>query len=209
MIVLVRHGRTDHNAAGLLLGRLDPPLDELGERQAAAVVPALADLREPRVVTSPLARARATAAALHEGLGAPVTIDERWTELDYGEWDGRPLADVPPTTWRSWRSDTGFRPPGGETLAELGLRVRAAMAELAAGAEAEGRDIVVVSHVSPIKAAVAWALGAGDELTWRLFLAPASITRIRAGGAPSLHGFNEVGHLRALGPSTGPPAAPR
>jgi broad specificity phosphatase PhoE len=212
VIVLVRHGRTDHNAAGRLLGRLDPPLDELGVRQAAALAAALADLRDPLVVTSPLARARATAAALQEGLGVPATVDERWTELDYGEWDGRPLADVPPATWRTWRSDAGFRPPGGETLAELGLRVRAAMADLtdlAARPEAEGRDLVVVSHVSPIKAAVAWALGVGDELAWRLFVAPASITRIRAGGTPSLHGFNEVGHLRALGPSTSPPAAPR
>jgi broad specificity phosphatase PhoE len=208
VIVLVRHGRTGHNAAGRLLGRLDPPLDELGERQAAAVAGALAGLREPRVVTSPLVRAGATARALQEGLGAPVTVDDRWIELDYGDWDGLPLADVPPETWRAWRSGAGFRPPGGETLADLGERVRAALADLAA--EAVDRDLVVVSHVSPIKAAVAWALGVGDEVSWRLFLAPASITLVKIGGAgPSLHGFNDVAHLRALTAPTPPPTTPR
>jgi len=208
VIVLVRHGRTGHNAAGRLLGRLDPPLDGLGERQAAAVATALGDLHEPRVVTSPLIRARATARALQEGLGAPVTVDARWIELDYGEWDGRPLVDVAPATWQAWRADVGFRPPGGETLAELGERVRAAMADLAA--EAVERDVVVVSHVSPIKAAVAWSLGLGDELSWRLFLAPASISRVKVGAAgPSLHGFNDVAHVRALTAPGSPPAAPR
>jgi broad specificity phosphatase PhoE len=56
--------------------------------------------------------------------------------------------------------------------------------------------VVVVSHVSPIKAAVAWALGVGDEVTWRLFVAPASLTRIALGDrGPVLHTFNEVAHL--------------
>jgi broad specificity phosphatase PhoE len=54
----------------------------------------------------------------------------------------------------------------------------------------------VVSHVSPIKAAVAWALGVGDEITWRMWVAPASITRIGCSGpAPSLRSFNELAHL--------------
>ena len=58
------------------------------------------------------------------------------------------------------------------------------------GARAE-RDVVVVSHVSPIKAAVAWALGAARTAVWRLHLRPASVTRIGWGaGAPVLHGYN-------------------
>jgi broad specificity phosphatase PhoE len=55
----------------------------------------------------------------------------------------------------------------------------------------------VVSHVSPIKAAVAWALGVGDEASWRIWVGPASITRIGfAGRTPSLRAFNELAHLR-------------
>lgn len=190
--MIVRHGRTAHNAAGRLLGRLDVPLDEHGRAQAAALAAAVGPVG--RVVSSPLLRARETAGAF----GAPVEVDERWIELDYGELDGVALADVPATTWAAWRRDPGYRPPGGETLLEVRSRVEAALADLRA--DAAGETVVVVSHVSPIKAAVGWALGVGDEVNWRLHLAPASITRIAVGDrGPALHTFNEVAHLDAVG----------
>lgn len=192
MLIVVRHGRTEANASGLLLGsRLDPGLDPLGRRQAEALAGAVAGAR--RVVTSPLRRARETAAAL----GLPVTVDERWTELDYGAFDGRPVAEVPPETWARWRGDLDFSPPGGESLRQLAARVRPACEELLA--EAADHDVVVVTHVSPIKAAVAWTLGVDDGIAWRMYSAPASVTRIgvsRAG--PSLHGYNDVTHLAGL-----------
>jgi broad specificity phosphatase PhoE len=145
-----------------------------------------------RLVSSPLGRAVDTATAL--GLDVPLEVDERWVEVDYGEFDGEPLGAVPAEVWRRWRADPGFRPPGGETLAEMGVRVRAACAELFAedgrGARREA-DVVVVSHVSPIKAAVAWALDVDDALAWRLYLATASISVIGWGvGGPVLHRYN-------------------
>ncbi|MGH9017737.1 MAG: histidine phosphatase family protein, partial [Acidimicrobiales bacterium] len=148
-----------------------------------------------RLISSPLGRARETAAAL--GLGLPVEIDERWTEIDYGTLEGRTLGDVPPDTWRRWRADLSFRPAGGETLVELGVRVRSACDELfsedGAGARAP-KDVVVVSHVSPIKAAVAWALDAGDDLAWRLYLSTASVTTVAWGGdRPVLRAYNGTG----------------
>ena len=188
MLVVVRHGRTTANASGLLLGRHDPPLDDTGVAQAAALAAAVG--RPDRVVASPLARAQATAAAF----GCPVETDPRWVELDYGEWDGRPITGVSAEEWARWRSDVDFRPPGGESLAELGARVREACADLADAADRE--LVVVVSHVSPIKAAVTWALGVGDEVVWRLYVAPASITRIELReGRPVLISFDEVSHL--------------
>jgi broad specificity phosphatase PhoE len=196
VIVLVRHGRTAANASGLLLGRADPVLDEAGVRQAAALAGACAPLDLARVVSSPLGRCRDTAGAIAAAAAVPlpVEIDERWIELDYGELDGRPMGEVPAATWGAWREDVGWCPPGGESLAALGARVRAACEVLAD--EARARDVVVVSHVSPIKAAVAWALGVGDEVAWRMWVAPASITRIAtAGRAPSLRSFNELAHL--------------
>ncbi len=185
MLLLVRHGRTDANAQGLLLGRLDPPLSEEGVEQAAALATVVP--RDARVVASPLLRTRQTA----EAFGRPVELDERWIELDYGELDGMPLRDVPPDLWREWRADPTFAPPGGESLAALGVRVRAACAELVD--EARERDVVVVSHVSPIKAGIAWVLGAGDELAWKLHVSVASIARIGVDQwGPTLRSFNEL-----------------
>jgi broad specificity phosphatase PhoE len=184
MLWLVRHGQTEANAAGLLLGRSDPPLSALGREQATALatrIPA-----DARVVTSPLLRARETAAAF----GRPTQVDDRWIELDYGTLDGHALTDVGPERWARWRADPTYVPAGGESLADLGARVRLACATLTE--EVRERDVVVVSHVSPIKAAIAWALGAGDELVWRLFVEVASIARVAfdANGL-SLRSFNE------------------
>jgi broad specificity phosphatase PhoE len=131
------------------------------------------------------------------GLAMPVEVDDRWVEVDYGEHEGRVLGDVPAEVWRRWRTDPNYRPEGGESLAEVGERVRAACEELFAapgvGARSEDGDVVVVSHVSPIKSAVAWALGAGDELAWRLHLSTGSITRVGWGAeGPVVHTFNWV-----------------
>ena len=191
MLHVVRHGRTEANAAGLLLGRLDPDLDALGIRQATAVAAAIGPV--DRVVSSPLLRAVRTA----EAFGLDVKTDDRWLELDYGDLDGTSVFDVPSSTWVQWRADLDWAPPGGESHAALGERVRSACEDLLA--EAAGSEVVVVSHVSPIKAALAWALGVGDEIAWRCFLAPASVLRITIGpGGPMVRSFNDVGHLGAL-----------
>ncbi|MEN3272393.1 MAG: ribonuclease / adenosylcobalamin/alpha-ribazole phosphatase [Actinomycetota bacterium] len=189
-LFLARHGRTAANASGLLLGRADAELDDVGRAQAAALgslVPSPA-----RVVSSPLTRCRETAAAF----GVPVEVDERWIELDYGEWDEQPIIAIPAEVWARWRTDLDLRPPGGETLRELGTRVRAACDSLLD--DARDADVVVVSHVSPLKAALAWTLDVGDELAWRLHVTPASVSRvaIRPQG-PVLLSFNETAHLPA------------
>lgn len=191
MLIIVRHGRTEANAAGLLQGRrINPGLDDLGQRQAAALAAALPGVA--RVVASPLVRAQETAAAF----GLPVELDERWTELDYGTLDGTPLREVPPSLWKAWQADIEFCPDGGESLADLGTRVRSAADDLLA--EASQHDVVVVTHVSPIKAILAWALGVGDEVSWRAFVAPASITRVSTAPRLSLHAFNITTHLGHL-----------
>lgn len=192
MLIIVRHGQTDANARGVLLGRADPPLSEVGRVQAEAVADAIGPLpTTTRVVASPLARTTATAAIVAAAGPSPVEIDERWIELDYGALEGTALSAVPAETWAQWRSDPDFVPAGGESLRALGRRVGEACAELLA--EAAEHDIVVVTHVSPIKAAVVWALGVGDDTTWRLFVAPGSITRIKAGQqGPVVASFNET-----------------
>ena len=186
MLILVRHGRTRGNAAGLLQGRIDNPLDEVGILQAEQVAAAIGPV--DRVVSSSLSRARQTAAMF----GMPVTIDDRWIELDYGEADGRPLSDVPVEMWAAWRTDPGFAPPGGESMHAMDQRVRAAAAD--ALDTARDATVVVVSHVSPIKAAISWALGGDISMSWRCHLDQAAVSRIAPG--PVLRSFNEVLYAR-------------
>lgn len=192
MLLMVRHGQTKTNASGRLLGRADPPLDEVGVGQAEALAAALG--RPYRVVASPLLRARQTAAMLGGHDIDAVDVDDRFVELNYGDLEGRRMSEVSPETWAAWQSDPAWAPPGGESLDHLALRVFPALHELVA--EARDNDIVVVSHVSPIKASMAWALGSGIEISWRSHLNTASITRIGIrGSTPLLYGFNDVSHL--------------
>lgn len=190
MLILVRHGQTAVNAEGRLQGRIDAPLTETGRAQAAACARALPPPAE--VITSPLLRARQTAETIAPDRS--IEIDDRWIELDYGEWDGAVLTTMDQAAWDRWRSDPSFAPPGGESLEALAHRVVDACEALAP--RARDRDVVVVSHVSPIKAAVAWALGVGPDTSWRMFLGVAAITRINIGPrGPSLTAYNDVSHL--------------
>ena len=191
MLILVRHGQTSANAGGLLQGRMDLPLDDEGRVQAMRTG---AHIRQnfphARVIASPLRRAVDTARAISD----EVEIDERFIELDYGQWDGRAMSEVDPAQWAQWRNDPMIRPPGGESLVELEQRVTPALEQLRS--EAQERDVVVVSHVSPIKCAVTWALEVDSAVTWRFHLDRASICRIAVTARGlSVLSMNEVAHL--------------
>ncbi len=195
LLTLVRHGRTVANALNLLQGHVNHELDEVGREQAAGLAAALSRIAPvTRIVASPLLRAQQTAQAIADGIGRhEIEVDPRWIELDYGDYDGRPLDDVPATTWAQWRSDVHFRPPGGESMDELDRRVRAALGELCE--TTRGGHVVVVSHVSPIKAAVAWALGVDISVSWRTALDRASMSTVRLDAhRPALKTFNVTVH---------------
>jgi probable phosphoglycerate mutase len=191
VLVLIRHGQSASNAAAALAGRIDAPLTELGEAQARAAGRVLGPVSEVRA--SSLRRAQRTAELL--GVGTPV-VDDRFIEIDFGVHDGTPLSEVPAALWDQFFSDPGFRPEGGESLLDLEARVGAALDEFFAEggpARQEDGDLVIVSHVSPIKAAVALVLGASPLITWRMHLSNASITRIAHGPRGLvLHSFNEL-----------------
>lgn len=193
MLTILRHGRTEANRARLLQGRVDNPLDDLGHAQAQAAARMLSDADV--VVSSPLERALQTAQAVADAANVDVIVNDQFVEIDYGEWEMKPLTDLGPEVWKAWRKDLDFRPPGGETLRELGERVRTGI-ETDVAPIARDSHVVLVCHVSPIKAAVAWALGLDDEVTWRLRVGQASICRIDVSGpTPSLVSFNEQHHL--------------
>lgn len=207
-VILVRHGRTAVNAQGRLSGRHDPELDELGERQVRAAAEALQRLiggRTVTVVSSPLVRCFQTAQAVAlacSGVESPPMVDDRFIEMDYGEWDGRKLSDVPAESWRRWREDPDFAPPGGETLMSVTARVSEGVRDWVS--RQPGEVLVVASHVSPIKAAVIWALGVGEQATWRMRLSNASVTSLDVMVRPpdevsaTVTAFNETAHLEQL-----------
>ena len=173
MLHIVRHGRTEMNASGKLLGRLDPSLDDVGIHQAERLAASFGKI--DLLFSSPLLRTRETA----EAFGMPIEIDERWVEMDYGELDGVPMNEVDPKIWESWRSDLDWAPTGGESHRQVGKRIREACEGLSP--QIKNKEIVVVSHVSPIKAALAWTLNVGDEVAWRSYVSPASVMTIGSG----------------------------
>jgi broad specificity phosphatase PhoE len=185
VLVLVRHGRTEANAGRRLQGLLDLPLDDVGFAQAADVASWIG--KPDRVISSPLLRARQTA----DAFGMPYEVDDRWVELDYGSLDGVPVADVPEDVWARWRVDPTYRAGGGESMDEMSNRVISAAKEVLA--DANRQIVVVTSHVSPIKAAVTWALGVDVTVMWRCHLDQASVCRIgESPKGPVLLGFNET-----------------
>lgn len=155
-------------------GQFDSHLDEVGLAQAGL---AGRTLREhwsvDRVVSSSLQRTRQTAAAA--GLGhLPTTIDDRWQEVDFGAYDDRRIADVMQDLGAAWLADVEYVPPGGESLAGLHRRVGDALADLAE--EVQSSTVLVVTHATPVKSAVAWLLGGDAEMIMRLRVNLASLT---------------------------------
>jgi broad specificity phosphatase PhoE len=153
-LLLARHGQTADNAGGLILGRRDPPLSELGNAQARALAAAAREARIASLWTSPLRRAAATAAIVSEATGAPVSVLDDLAESERGSWEGRPLAELrrtEPERFAAFEAASdGFAFPGGESLADQVVRTRDALDRVAAGPQ----PALVVAHVGTIRAAM-------------------------------------------------------
>jgi probable phosphoglycerate mutase len=196
-LVLVRHGSTEHSAAGRLSGRNDLPLNELGERQAALLAArAFGDVRA--VVSSPLPRALQTAQAIATRLGLPVEVLDEFVETDFGVWEGLTLKealDVDGELLRKWHESPDVAPPAGESFTDVGVRVRRGLAALLA--RYPDATVVVVTHVTPIKLLVCGALEAPTAALFRLHLDTASVSIVDyyADGNISVRLVNDTGHL--------------
>jgi broad specificity phosphatase PhoE len=193
VLILIRHGQSTANLEGLLAGRLDTPLTNVGREQARALAPALRDVAV--ALTSPLRRARDTAALALPHVAA--SVDDAFIELDHGTEEGRPFAEFLTTQWRDFRNDPTFRVGGGESLADVDARVRPRLVALVAQytelVADPGRHLAIVSHVSPIKSAVGWALGVAETVAWTTRLSNASLTTVTLrDGAPLLVCFNDT-----------------
>jgi probable phosphoglycerate mutase len=192
LVLLVRHGLTP-TTGRLLPGRARGlHLSDRGRRQAEAVARRIGRLpRVTAIYASPLDRARETAMPIARARGLALRIERDLLELDVGRWTGASLARL--RRRREWqavqRYPSGFRFPGGESFAEMQLRVTGALARLVA--RHRGGTVVAVSHADPIKAAVAAAIGMPLDLFQRLAIGPASITTLAyADAGPALLALN-------------------
>lgn len=151
------------------------------------------------VVTSPLSRCVDTAAAIASAIGEPPVVTEPdLIECDFGQWEGMTFPEVRhgwPEQWRQWQASTAVAPPGGESLRQVTIRVRRAVAHLRAAYP--GAAVVVVSHVWPLKIMLRDALAATDTFLNRLLLSPAGLSVLDSypDGTVAVHSVNETCHL--------------
>jgi broad specificity phosphatase PhoE len=161
-LVVVRHGETLDNAAGIWQGLKDSELSPVGMAQADKAAPAVAAYQPELIVASDLARARVTAERLGQAAGMPVRLDPRLREIDVGEWQGVTTAQVrnrdPELLAAMGRGEDVRRGHTGETVAALAARVRAALDDVIAELS-PGRVAVVVCHGVAARAGVASLVG--------------------------------------------------
>ena len=198
-LLLLRHGQTELSAQRRYSGRGDPALTDLGRRQADAAAEYVARRGGiAAVVTSPLQRAYDTAAAAAKALGADVVVDDDLIETDFGAWEGLTFAEAAgrdPDLHRNWLGDNSIEPPGGESFASVAHRVRRARDRIIA--EYGGANVLVVSHVTPIKTMLQLALDAGSSILYRLHLdlASLSIAEFYPDGKASVRLVNQTAYL--------------
>lgn len=188
-VILVRHGRSTANVAGILTGRTaGVDLDDVGRSQAERAAERLAAVPLVAVISSPLARCRQTARTIAESHALQLRLDTGIVECDYGEWQGRPLRELAKEPlWsvvQTRPSDAVF--PGGESMSAMQERSVAAIRRHDAALEAEhgaGAVWVAVSHGDIIKSVLADALGMNLDLFQRITVNPGSISIVRYGTA--------------------------
>lgn len=148
-LVILRHGVTSHNAAGIWQGHLDIELTADGVDQARAVAETLVGYGFSRIVSSDLRRAAATARVLGQRCGLPVSIERRLREIDVGAWQGLDAAGVeaafPGAQARLARGEDLPRGGDGETVADVVRRARPAVDELI-DAMGPGETALIVTH---------------------------------------------------------------
>ena len=199
-IFLLRHGETEGNERQIFRGRWDLPLNTTGRRQASLAGEALKSISFSSVFTSPLLRARETAAEVAPN-STEIAVEESLIDIDYGDWtkmQAEDVADEYPRQYRTWHHDpANVVFPGGERLADVRARIERFLSGL--DDRAPDQNILLISHRVPIKVALCVSLGLADSAFWRITADTASISIINLrGGSASLISCNETGHLQTF-----------
>lgn len=184
-VILLRHGRSSSNTAGILAGRSEGvDLDDKGREQAAGLIDRIGDLPIRELITSPLLRCRRTLEPLADALCLTPLVEGRLAEVDYGDWTGRKIGElVSEPLWKVVQAHPSAAVfPGGEGLAQVQARAVAAVREHDRRLASEhGGDAlwVACTHGDVIKAVIADAYGIHLDGFQRVTADPASVSVIR------------------------------
>jgi phosphoserine phosphatase len=197
-LVVVRHAETEWNREGRYQGWRDTALSEIGRAQAHAVGRLLARQPLAAVWSSPLQRARDTAAAIAAPQGLVVREAPAFREMRFGEWEGLTRDQVRvsfPAQYRGW-SETPHLvvPPGAETLDEVRARVLGGLEEVREAHD--GQTVCVVAHGVSIRILILDALGLGLDRLWSLHVAATGISELEfRDDWAAVHRMNTLVHL--------------
>ncbi|AWS45493.1 bifunctional RNase H/acid phosphatase [Streptosporangium sp. 'caverna'] len=199
-LLLLRHGETPLSVERRFSGLGDPELTPNGIAQAEAAAARLS--RKPYnlqvIVSSPLRRARVTAEIVAAKAGLEVIVEEGLRETDFGDWEGYTFTEIQrrwPDELAAWLADPSAAPPGGESFGTVAERVEATRDLLLE--RYEGKTVLVVSHVTPIKMLLRLALLAPLAALYRMHLdlAALSLVEYYADGPAVVKAFNDTSHL--------------
>ncbi|WP_433362564.1 bifunctional RNase H/acid phosphatase [Streptosporangium sp. CA-115845] len=200
-LYLLRHGETPLSVERRFSGLGDPELTPNGIAQGEAAAARLAgeSYGIQVIVSSPLRRARATAEIVAARTGLEVVVEEGLRETDFGDWEGHTFTEIQcrwPDELAAWLADPSAAPPGGESFGEAARRVQATGDLLIE--RYEGKTILAVSHVTPIKMLLRFALLAPLSALYRMHLDLSALSLIEyyADGPAVVKAFNDTSHLR-------------
>ncbi|MBM4124017.1 MAG: histidine phosphatase family protein [Nitrospira sp.] len=204
-ILLVRHGETDWNRSGQIMGERPVPLNQAGEIQAKQLAALLKNRPVHALYSSPVARTRQTADILAATLNVAVQTDRGLTEIGVGQWEGRFWKDLTDDIIRLnfYDNPSDARPPGGETLREVQARAVAAVERARADAALDAGPLVFVSHADVVRAILAHYLRFDLQRVRQLRIDHASLPALRfEEGTVDLLYLNYPPNLNLLWPVT-------
>jgi alpha-ribazole phosphatase len=176
-LLLIRHGATD--LAGTFCGHSDPPLNERGRQQAAALIEELASERIEAVYSSNLLRAHETAAAVATAKAAPLRSLSGLREINFGDWEGLSWKEVEANDGQyaeRWLVEyPSLAAPNGEVVNAFEARVLATVETLL---QIDGRPIAVVSHAGVMRVIMRRLGGFAEDQCFARTKAYCSVVRL-------------------------------
>ena len=200
-LYLVRHGQTVTNKEGRFCGHSETQLTTLGQEQARALGRRLAREKIDAVYTSDYSRAMETAALVVGERAVTAGVDLDLRELHYGEWELEREFDVRKRAGEQYKlmrdEHPDWRPPGGETVAEVRERTRAAFDRIVAANH--GKRVLVVSHGTALNCLLSSLLETPLTHVFRIEMANCGLTEVHVrSGRAYIMRMNDTAHLADL-----------